>query len=68
MNKGEITLSALTIHREFIASDYSAHSEHELQFLEEASKGENASRSRTVGDPSHLSDRNIVSIRGVVHA
>jgi hypothetical protein len=27
-SKGEITLSALTIHREFIASDYSAHSEH----------------------------------------
>jgi hypothetical protein len=27
VNKREITLSALTIHREFIASDYSAHSE-----------------------------------------
>jgi len=26
VNKGEITLSALTIHREFIASDYSARS------------------------------------------
>jgi hypothetical protein len=27
MNKGEITLSALTIHRGFIATDYSARSE-----------------------------------------
>jgi hypothetical protein len=36
--------------------------------LGEASKGENACRSRTVGDPSHLSDRNVVSLLGVVHA
>jgi hypothetical protein len=33
VNKGEIMLSALTIHREFIASDYSGHSEVQLRFL-----------------------------------